>query len=123
MELLENCPEILTIADAAKILRISRPTMQKLVADEKINYAKIINKTLILKAFLIEFLEKSYKMCYNQNIAVHAPANQEQPHLDNCMELVCTPSSEGDSEMATKINQPVMINGSKLWIRANTMAL
>lgn len=76
---------------------------------------------MILKAFLIKFLEKSCKMCYNQNIAVHAPANQEQPHLDNCMELVCTPSSEGDSEMATKINQPVMINGSKIWIRANTM--
>lgn len=60
-------------------------------------------------------------MCYNQNIAVHVPENQEQPHLDNCMELVCTPSSEGDSEMATQINQPVMINGSKIWIRANTM--
>lgn len=51
MELLENCPEILTITDAAKILRISRPTMQKLVADGEINCTKIGNKILILNTF------------------------------------------------------------------------
>ena len=46
----------------------------------------------------------------------------EQPqHLDNStQELDCMPVSQGDVEMATKINRAIMIDGVKRWIHANT---
>lgn len=43
-------------------------------------------------------------------------------HLDNQMkETSDLPFSEGETEMATKISQPVMINGEKVWVRASSM--
>ena len=45
-------------------------------------------------------------------------------HLDNQMKGTSDlPFSEGETEMATKskINQPIIINGEKRWITANTM--
>lgn len=85
-----------------------------------INFSEICEKRSILMAFLSNFLEENYKICYNMNM-VNGSINQEPPHLDNCMELNCTPSPGGDTEMATKINQYVMIGGEKRWIRANSM--
>ena len=44
----------------------------------------------------------------------------EPLHLDNRIESNQAPFSEGDTEMATKINQPVVVDGRKCWIRATT---
>ena len=42
-------------------------------------------------------------------------------HLDNYIEADIMPCSEGNSDMANKINQPVVIQGKKCWITAKTV--
>lgn len=83
-------------------------------------------KSLIFKAFLGEFLVKCCQVWYNNEVEISGfPALfQELAHLDNCIaQLGFLPFSEGDSGMATKskINQPIIINGEKRWITANTI--
>ena len=42
-------------------------------------------------------------------------------HLENCInEFGCVPFREDNTEMATKINRSVLVNGKKRWIHANT---
>jgi hypothetical protein len=57
--------------------------------------------------------------CYTDG--VDTSGSHEPQHLDNQIGLDYRPSSEGDTEMAQKINQSVIINGEKRWIRANSM--
>lgn len=117
---LPNTPDILTIPEAAEVLRISYSSIQSLIEQGKIKHIKIGEKPLVLKAFLLDFIEKSSKPCYNKNIETNGSI-LEPPHFDNHITQDFLSISEGETEMATKINQPVMINGSKIWIRANTM--
>lgn len=121
-----NCPDILTVPEVAEILRLDLPTMDGLLSAGQIAHIEIAGKSLICKAFLENFLEKCCQKCYNndvENSGFIAPF-QGPPHLDNCIaQLDFLPFSEGDTEMATKskINQPIIINGEKRWITANTM--
>lgn len=69
------------------------------------------------------FLEYHQKTCYNDK---EAPRLSLCPyggpmHLDNNKEQSIVPCSEGETEMATKINQSVSIRGVKHWIRANSL--
>ena len=55
--MLENYPDILTIADLYHILPLGKNTIYKLIADKRIKSIRIANKILIPKKFLIDFLE------------------------------------------------------------------
>ena len=120
MSLLEHWPDLLTVQEAAEILRADPATVEKLIKAGEINYAEIAGKILIPRPFLKEFIAKSCKVCYNEGVEISAPApdSQEAQHLDNCKALDCTPF-QGEIEMA-KITRTVTINGVKHWIRAST---
>lgn len=122
---IDQYPDILTLPEATQILRISRTALQKLLTSGEVNHIEIAGKSLIPKVFLLDFLAKSCEVCYNNSTETSGPAAlpQEPPHLGNCIaQSGFQPFSEGDdTEMATKISQPVMVNGTKVWVRANTM--
>ena len=120
MSLLERWPELLTIQEAAEILRTDPATLDSFIQAGEIICTEIAGKSLIPRSFLENFIAKSCKTCYNECVETDTPAleSQEQQHLDNCIELDCTPS-KGEIEMA-KITRTVTINGAKHWIRANT---
>lgn len=86
-------------------------------------YAAICDNPSVLLPFLLNYIEKVVGFYYTKDIEANCSIRAELPHLDNRIEIDCTPSSEGESEMATKakINQPVIIAGEKRWITANSM--
>lgn len=119
MDILEHTPDVLTIPEAAETLKLSVSAIQSLVDNGEIEHLEIAGQMLIFKPFLVNYIEKLRKACYTE-IADASKAPQE--HLDNRTEQDIPPFSEGDTEMAKyKINQPVMINGEKRWITANSM--
>ena len=119
MDILEHTPDVLTIPEAAETLKLSVSAIQSLVDNGEIDHLEIAGQMLIFKPFLVNYIEKLRKACYTE-IADASKAPQE--HLDNRTEQDIPPFSEGDTEMAKyKINQPVMINGEKRWITANSM--
>lgn len=119
MNLLNHYPDMLTVLETAEILRTAPATVNDLIRVGKIICAEIAGKTLIPKQYLENFIEKSFKICYNEGIKIDTPApdSQETQHLDNC-KADCTPF-QGEIEMA-KITRTVTLNGVKHWIRANT---
>ena len=124
MNILNNCRDILTVHEAAEVLRICDSDMQGLIERGEVKSIVICESTLILKHFLLDFLASSCQMCYPQKEVNYSTViDWDSLHLDNRIkELDSAPFSEGDTEMAkSKINQPVMINGEKRWITANTM--
>ena len=120
MNLLENWPDMLTVQEAAEILRTDPATVDSFIKAGEIICMEIAEKSLIPRAFLENFIAKSYKVCYNKSVEIDtsAPGSQGQQHLDNCIESDCTPF-QGDIEMA-KITRTITLNGAKHWIRANT---
>ena len=120
MSILEHCPDMLTVSEAAEILRTDAATVDSFIQTGEIICTEIAGKTLIPRIFLENFIAKSYKMCYNEGVETDTPISEShgQQHLDNCIELDCTPF-QGEIEMA-KITRTVTINGVKHWIRANT---
>lgn len=120
MNLLEHWPDLLTVQEAAEILRADPAAVESYINSGETKCAEIAGKTLIPRHFLEDFVANSCKMCYNESVEIHAPASDSQAaqHLDNCKELDCTPF-RGAIEMA-KITRTVTINGAKHWIRANT---
>lgn len=124
-EYLPQAPDILTLSEAAQTLRIAPSELLKLMESGEVRHIEIAGKPLILKAVLVDFLEKSCQVCYNNLVKASAPGSCHEPqHLDNCIaQSVCLPLSEGETEMAKnyKINQSIVINGEKRWITANTM--
>ena len=119
MNLLEQWPALLTVQEAAEILRADSAQVGNLILAGEISCMEIAGKLLIPKRFLEIFIEKSCKVCYNKGIeaSVPTPDSQEAQHLDNC-KADCTPF-QGEIEMA-KITRTVTINGVKHWIRAST---
>ena len=65
MSILENCPDILTVMEAAKILRVGRSTMYKLVGSGETQCVKIGRKVLIPRKYLQAFLESTSQKCYD----------------------------------------------------------
>ena len=119
MSLLEHWPDLLTVQEAAEILRADPAQVGSFIRSGEISCAEIAGKTLIPRAFLEDFIAKSCKVCYNKGVEISTPApdSQEAQHLDNC-KADCTPF-QGEIEMA-KITRTVTINGVKHWIRAST---
>ena len=117
---MQHCPDMLTVEETAEILRTAPDTVEDFINAGEIICAEIAGKTLIPRQFLENFIEKSFKVCYNGSVEKNTltPDSQEQPHLDNCTKLDCTPF-QGENEMA-KITRTVTLNGVKHWIRANT---
>lgn len=119
MSLLAHWPDLLTVQEAAEILRADPAQVGDFIKAKKISCTEIAGKTLIPRQYLEDFIEKSCKVCYNEGVEISTPApdSQETPHLDNC-KADCTPF-QGEIEMA-KITRTVTINGVKHWIRAST---
>ena len=123
MSLLEHWPDLLTIQEAAEILRTDPATVNDFVQAGEIISTKIAGKSLIPRVFLESFIENKCAVCYNEGVEIDAPApdSQGQQHLDNRIEkLDCLPSFQEENKMAPKITRTVTINGTKYWIRANT---
>ena len=124
MPLLRQIPDdILTVSDAANILKISASEMSSLLAGGHIKYILIGSKIRIPKVFLEDFLEIRCQFLYNTATGLFS-ALPRPLDLDNRISNPdFLPFSEGETEMATKskINQPIIINGEKRWITANTM--
>ena len=119
MSLLEHWPDLLTVQEAAEILRADPAQVGDFIKAKKISCTEIAGKTLIPRQYLENFIVKSCQVCYNEGVEISTPAPdiQETPHLDNC-KADCTPF-QGEIEMA-KITRTVTINGVKHWIRAST---
>jgi len=120
MNLLDRCPDMLTVSEAAEILRADPAAVDELIRAGEIICAEIAGKSLIPKQYLENFIEKSCKVCYNEGveISISTPDKPGAAHFDNCKELDRTPF-QGEIEMA-KITRTVTINGVKHWIRAST---
>lgn len=120
MSLLGHWPDLLTLQEAAEILRTDPATVGGFIQAGKFTCTKVAGKVLIPRTFLEDFIEKSCKVCYNEGVEIDTPTPDGQgQHLDNRIELDCTPF-QGENEMAPKITRTVTINGAKHWIRANT---
>lgn len=81
MHLLENWPDLLTVQEAAEILRADPAQVDGFIQAGEISYTEISGKTLIPRQYLENFIEKSCKVCYNEDvkIATPAPDSQEAP--------------------------------------------
>ena len=120
MSLLEQWPDLLTVQEAAEILRARPAQVNGFIRAGEISYTEIAGKMLIPRQYLENFIEKSCKVCYNKGVEISTPTPDSQgaQHLDNCKVSDCTPF-QGEIEMA-KITRTVTINGVKHWIRAST---
>ena len=85
MSLLEHRPDLLTVQEAAEILRADPAQVGSFIRSGEISCAEIAGKTLIPRAFLEDFIAKSCKVCYNKGVEISTPApdSQETPHLEN----------------------------------------
>lgn len=63
--LLSNCPDVLTVMEAAEVLRVGRSTMYKLVGSGEVQCVKIGRKVLIPRKYLQNYLEFCSQKCYN----------------------------------------------------------
>lgn len=61
MDILEHCPEILTVMEAAEITKIGRTMMYRFIKNGEIQYLKIGKKILIPRVYLQEFLANHVK--------------------------------------------------------------
>ena len=113
MSLLEHWPDLLTVQEAAQILRTDSAQVDSFIEVGVIGFTQIAGKTLIPRRFLENFIEKSCKLCYNSDVEISTPASDshEAQHLDNCKNWDLAPF-QGEIEMA-KITRTVTINGVK----------
>lgn len=59
MELLSDIPEILTVPEAAKSLKVGRTTMYRLIQSGAVRHIKLGKKIRIPRAYLNDFIEHS----------------------------------------------------------------
>lgn len=116
---LPTAPDVLTVQEAADLLKMSVTTLTEFIEGGQLEAVILNEKVLIFKVFLLKFIENHHKICYTKE--VEGRENLKDTHLENRIKPDFTPSSEGDTEMAKKINQPVVINGVKHWITAGSM--
>lgn len=119
MKFLESTPDVLTIPEAAALLKMSSSIMQAIVDNGQIPQIIIGGQPLIFKPFLVSYIESLYKFQYTDT-TVNAFGMM---NLDNSIPSDFAPCPEGVTDMATKykINQYVLVNGQKRWVSANTM--
>ena len=111
MKQLETFPELMTIPEVAEALRVSASVVEELIKNREITYVAIGETKLVRKSDLTNYVEKQTHLCYDASTKMH---------LDNSTEADLMPLSEGESDMANRINQAVMINGKKCWVTAKT---
>ena len=111
MKQFASYPDLLTTPEVAEALRVSASVVEELINKHEITYVTIGQTRLIRKSDLISYIEKHCCVCYDASTKMH---------LDNVKEADLMPSSEGESDMANRINQAVMIGGRKCWITAKT---
>lgn len=111
MKQLETFPELMTIPEVAEALRVSASVVEELIKNQEITYVAIGETKLVRKSDLTNYVEKQTHLCYDASTKMH---------LDNSTEADLMPLSEGESDMANRINQAVMINGKKCWVTAKT---
>lgn len=63
-----NCPDVLTVQEAGKVLRVGRTTMYRLVKNGLVQSVKVGRKVLIPRLFLQNFLERNGGKDYNVNV-------------------------------------------------------
>lgn len=123
---LSSYPDILTIGEAAEILRTSPEAMETLIQSRTIPCLYLDDHILIPKESFRRFLENSLQVYYTDPVKPEDSSHTqpESMYLENqTAKSDYTPSWKGASQMAakSKINQPVIINGEKRWITANSM--
>ena len=74
MDILDKCPDILTVMEAAEVSRIGRTMMYRFIKSGQIRHVKIGKKILIPRIYLQEFLANHVEKCYNDIQMVGAPA-------------------------------------------------
>lgn len=78
MNLLSHWPDLLTLQEAAEILRTDPVTVDSFIQAGEIASIEIAGKVLIPRIFLEDFIEKSCKVCYNEGIETDTPAPIDQ---------------------------------------------
>ena len=78
MNLLEHWPDLLTLQEAAEILRTDPAIVGKFIRAGKIAHTEMAGKVLIPRIFLENFIEKSCKVCYNEDVEIDTPAPDSQ---------------------------------------------
>ncbi|MBO5323782.1 MAG: tyrosine-type recombinase/integrase [Oscillospiraceae bacterium] len=111
MKQFEAFPDLMTVPEAAEALRVSASVVEELIKNREITYVAIGETKLVRKSDLTNYVEKQTHLCYDASTKMH---------LDNSTEADLMPLSEGESDMANRINQAVMINGKKCWVTAKT---
>ena len=61
MDILDKCPDILTVTEAAEVSRIGRTMMYRFIKNGEIQHIKIGKKILIPRVYLQEFLANFVK--------------------------------------------------------------
>lgn len=64
MDILQNCPDVLTVMEAAEISRIGRTMMYRFIKDGQIKRLKISKKILIPRVYLQDFHANHIEKCY-----------------------------------------------------------
>lgn len=118
--LFQNCRDILTPSEVADILRIDEPTTTALLSSGDLLHINVSDKILVPKTFLLDFLANRIEARYTRGVSPDS-STQDTAHLENQIESDSVPYQKGDYDMATKINQSIMLNGEKHWIRASSM--
>lgn len=59
--------EVLTVPEAADLLRVGRTTMYRLIHSGEIKHIKIGRKVLIPRIYINNFVENKAELCYNIN--------------------------------------------------------
>ena len=78
MSLLEHYPDMLTVPEAAEILRTDPAIVNGFIHAGEITCMKIAGKILIPRKYLEIFIEKGCEVCYNENIETGHPASDSQ---------------------------------------------
>lgn len=73
MDILQNCPDVLTVMEAAEVSRIGRTMMYRFIKDGQIKHLKIGKKILIPRVYLQDFLANRVEKCYNDIQMVGTP--------------------------------------------------
>lgn len=73
MDILQNCPDVLTVMEAAEVSRIGRTMMYRFIKNGQIKHLKIGKKILIPRVYLQEFLANHAEKCYNDIQMVGTP--------------------------------------------------
>lgn len=62
MYLLEHCQDVLTVMEAAHVLKVGRTTMYRLVQSGEVKHIKIGRKVLIPRLYLQNFIENNTEL-------------------------------------------------------------